>query len=230
MEQRKLTWREESAVPASIDQLLASRYSQLLHWGVVLTRGDTGKAEEIVQELCLYFTLTQPDLTSVTNLDGYLYTSLRHIYLSGLARSSREALHFVSVAEFDSFESALTGNSAGDPLQRQNDLRRICGYAVWRKESSKSASYFILHFFHGYGRREIAELACLPISAIYNKLKIARTEVKSYLHEPDKLRIVNRNLPPGPALQWSLSPPDELFRELHETILHARVSECLSEE
>ncbi len=107
MEQRKLQRREASAVPTTVDQLLASRYSQLLQWGAVLTRGDAGKAEEIVQELCLYFTLTQPDLTMVANLDGYLYTSLRHIYLSGLARSSREALHFVSVAEFDSFESAL---------------------------------------------------------------------------------------------------------------------------
>lgn len=230
MEQRKLTWREESAVPASIDQLLASRYSQLLHWGAVLTRGDTGKAEEIVQELCLYFTLTQPDLTSVANLDGYLYTSLRHIYLSGLARSSREALHFVSVAEFDSFESALTGSSVGDPLQRQNDLRRICGYAVWRKESSKSASYFILHFFHGYGRREIAELACLPISAIYNKLKIARSEVVSYLEAPGKLRVVNRDLPPQPALSWSLLSTPELFSELRKTILRARTSACLDPE
>ena len=108
MEQRKLTGVRNPPFPASIDQLLASRYSQLLQWGAVLTRGDAGKAEEIVQELCLYFTLTQPDLTNVANLDGYLYTSLRHIYLSGLARSSREALHFVSVAEFDSFESALT--------------------------------------------------------------------------------------------------------------------------
>src|SRR5271168_4789505 len=161
MEQRKHKWREP-APAAQVDQLLASRYNQLLQWGAVLTRGDTGKTEEIVQELCLYFTLTKPDLSGVANLDGYLYTALRHIYLSSLARSSREALHFVSVAEFDSFASALTGNSAGDPLQRQNDLRRICAYAVWRKESSKSASYFILHFFHGYGRREIAELACLP--------------------------------------------------------------------
>jgi DNA-directed RNA polymerase specialized sigma24 family protein len=230
MEQPKLAWREGSAVPASIDQLLASRYSQLLHWGTVLSRGDTGKAEEIVQELCLYFTLTQPDLSSVTNLDGYLYTSLRHIYLSGLARASREAQRFVSVAEFDSFESALTGNSAGDPLQRQNDLRRICGYAVWRKESSKSASYFILHFFHGYGRREIAELACLPISAIYNKLKIARSEVVSYLEAPGKLRIVNRDLPPEPALSWSLLPAPELFSELRKTILQARLSDCLQPE
>ena len=230
MEQPKLAWREESAVPASIDQLLASRYGQLLHWGTVLTRGDNGKAEEIVQELCLYFTLTQPDLSSVTNLDGYLYTSLRHIYFSGLARASREAQRFVSIAEFDSFESALTGNSAGDPLQRQNDLRRICGYTVWRKESSKSASYFILHFFHGYGRREIAELACLPISAIYNKLKIARSEVVSYLEAPGKLRIVNRDLPPQPALSWSLLSAPELFSELRTTILQARLSDCLEPE
>jgi hypothetical protein len=91
---------------------------------------------------------------------------LRHIYLSGLARSSREAQHFISVAEFDAFDFALAANQPGDPLQRQNDLRRICGYAVWRKEFSKSASYFIFHFFHGYSRREIAEIA-RPIAAIY---------------------------------------------------------------
>src|SRR5271156_2933906 len=200
MEQLKPTWREESALPASIDQLLASRYSQLLHWGTVLTRGDAAKAAEIVQDLFLYFPLAHPDLRSLATLNGYLYTSLRHIYLSGLARASREAQHFVSVAEFDSFESALTSNSAGDPLQRQNDLRRICGYAVWRKDSSKSASYLILHFFHGYERREIAELASLPISAVYNKLKIARSEVTSYLETPGKLRVVNRDLPPQPRL------------------------------
>src|SRR5271156_2283865 len=110
MEQRKLKRREDSGVPTPIDQLLAGRYGQLMQWGAVLTRGDAGKAEEIVQELCLYFTLTQPDLSTVANLDGYLYTSLRHIYLSALARSSREALRFVSVAEFDSFEFAVAAN------------------------------------------------------------------------------------------------------------------------
>jgi DNA-directed RNA polymerase specialized sigma24 family protein len=230
MEQRKLKRREVPAVPTPVDQLLASRYGQLQQWGAVLTRGDAGKAEEIVQELCLYFTLTQPDLTTVVNLDGYLYTSLRHIYLSALARSSREALRFVSMAEFDSFDSALRGNSSADPLQKQNDLRRICSYTVWRKESSKSASYFILHFFHGYARREIAELACLPIAAIYNKLKVARSEVASYLEEPGKLRIVNRDLPPQPRLSWSLLSPPELFNELRKSILQSRAGVCLQEE
>lgn len=230
MEQRKAKWREGSAVPTPVDQILAGRYSELSRWGMVLTRGDAGKTEDIVQELCLYFTLTKPDLTTVVNLDGYLYTSLRHIYLSGLARSSREALHFVSIAEFDNFESALAADPSGDTLEKQNDLRCICNYTVWRKQSSKTASYFILHFFHGYARREIAELACLPLSAIYNKLKVARSEVISHLETTDKLRIVNRETPPKAILAWNLLSPAELFNELRSTILHARVGDCLDEE
>jgi DNA-directed RNA polymerase specialized sigma24 family protein len=229
MEQHKTRWREP-ALPAEAEQLLADYYSQLLKWGAVLTRGDEQKAADIVQELCLYFILTKPDLSTVTNLDGYFYTSLRHIYLSGLARASREALHFVSVADFDSFEFALASNQSGDPLQRQNDLRRICGYNVWRKGSSKSASYFIFHFFHGYSRREIAELARLPISAIYNKLKTARSEVTSYLNESGKLRTIGRGLPPEPVVSWSLSSTGEMFKELRQTVLDARRSECLPAE
>jgi hypothetical protein len=100
---------------------------------------------------------------------------------------------------------------------------------VWRKESSKSASYFILHFFHGYGRREIAELTQLPIAAIYNKLKTARSEVRSYLEEPGRLRIVNRDTPPKPTLSWNLLSSQDLFRELRQTILDARITDCLAE-
>jgi DNA-directed RNA polymerase specialized sigma24 family protein len=211
------------------EQVLAWKYDQLKKWGLVLTRGDEAKAEELVQEFCLYFTLTKPDLSHVANLDGYLFTCLRHIYLSVLARASREALHYVSVADFDSFEFAVAARQSDDPLQRQNDLRRICGYTVWRKESSKSASYFILHFFHGYSRQETAELARLPISAIYNKLKTARSEIRSYIEEPGKLRLIDRNCPPEPAVSWSLVSASELFADLRETILSSRHTGCISE-
>jgi DNA-directed RNA polymerase specialized sigma24 family protein len=215
--------------PADASELLASRYGQLLRWAIILTRGNTGKAEEVVQEFCVYIAVAKPDLGGVANLDGYLYTCLRNIYLSTLARASREALHLVSVEDYDSFAFAISANPAGDSLQRQNDLRRICSYAVWRKESAKSASYFILHFFHGYGRREIAELAQLPIAAIYNKLKTARSEVRLYLEEPGKLRIVNRETPPLPTLSWNLLSSQNLFRELRQTILDARKTDCLPE-
>jgi DNA-directed RNA polymerase specialized sigma24 family protein len=228
MEQRNLKSRGR-AEPTQADQLLAARYAQLLQWAKGLARGDKGKAEEIVQEFCLYVTLAKPNLSDVANLDGYLYTSLRHIYLSSLARASREALHLVSVEDYDSFALAISASPSGDPLQRQNDLRRICTYTVWRKESSKSASYFILHFFHGYGRQEIAEIAQLPIAAIYNKLKLARGEVVTYLEDPGKLRLVDRSSPPLPVLSWTLSSAADLFQELRRAILQARHSECLEE-
>jgi DNA-directed RNA polymerase specialized sigma24 family protein len=222
--------RREATSPSQIEQLLATYYSQLLKWGAVLTRGDVAKTQDIVQEFCLYFTLTKPDLSEVANLDGYLYTCLRHIYLSDLARASREALRFVNIADFDSFDFAISVNQMGDPLQRQNDLRRICSYAAWRKEQSKIASYFILHFFHGYTRREIAALACLPIAAIYNKLKAARNEVKSHLDKSGKLRIIDRDSAPIAPYSWSLLSPIELFKELRNVILGARAGTCLIEE
>lgn len=227
-ENQHKSWSHQTA--SAPEQVLELYYGKLRKWGVILTRGDTGMAQEIVHDLCLYFTVVKPDLSQVENLDGYLYTSLRHIYLSALARSSREAVQFVDVADFDSIQFALNPSTTDDLLERQNELRRICSYSVWRKDSSKSASYFILHFFHGYARREIAEIACLPIAAIYNKLKAARTEVKSHLEASGKLRIALREAPPEPELLLSPISSTELFDNLQQTIFDAKDSECLSEE
>ncbi|WP_157467548.1 hypothetical protein [Edaphobacter aggregans] len=136
----------------------------------------------------------------------------------------------MSVADFDSFDFAITSMRSGDPLERQNDLRRICNFSIWRKERSKSASYFILHFFHGYSRQETAELARLPISAIYNKLKSARLEIRSHLEESGKLRIVSRETPPAAPRSWALLSAPDLFKELRDAILGARLRACLPEQ
>jgi DNA-directed RNA polymerase specialized sigma24 family protein len=227
-ENQHRSWSPRTALAP--EQVLELYYGKLRKWGVILTRGDTGMAQEIVHDFCLYLTVVKPDLSQVENLDGYLYTSLRHIYLSALARSSREAVQFVSIADFDSIQFALNPSTTDNLLERQNELRRICSYSVWRKDSSKSASYFILHFFHGYARREIAEIACLPIAAIYNKLKVARAEVKSHLEASGKLRIALREAPPEPELLLSPISSTELFDNLQQTIFDAKDSECLSEE
>jgi len=229
MEQRRLKSHDATAKDP-LDRLLEERYAQLMNWAAVLARGDDPKAQEMVQELCLYFAMTKPDLTTIHNVDGYLYTCLRHIYLSAIARASREARHIVSTADFDSFEFAAASARNRDPLDLQNELRCICAYVVWRKETSKSAAYFILIFFHGYSRAEVAELARLPLAAIYNKLKIARTEIKLHIEQTGKVRLLRRELPLEPPLSWSLVPPATLFAELRRRILDARVSRCLPEE
>ena len=227
---RRTPGSKASASAGAIEKLLEDHYEQLLKWGELLARGDAGTAREIVHDLCLYLALTKPDFSGVANLDGYLYTSLRHIYLSWIARSSREALRFVSIGDFDSIQFAFAGTQPGGSVDLQNDLRNICSYSVWRKDSSKSFSYFILHFFHGYFPREIAEIACVPVSAIYNKLKAARTEVRSYLASPNKLRSIDQGTPPVPVLALTAVSSAELFEKLRDDILQARRSGCLPEE
>jgi DNA-directed RNA polymerase specialized sigma24 family protein len=213
----------------SIEELLESYYNQLVAWGASLTRGDVSQAQDVVHDLWLYLTLAKSDLSNVANLDGYLYKSLRHIYLSRISRASREALQFVNIAEFDSIQFALNTGKSSDTLQRQNDLRKACCYSVWRKEQTKSASYFILRFFHGYHHQEIADLACLPITAVYNKIRVARAEVRTHLEEPVKLRFTSRELPPTPVMHWSPLSSIDLFKELRQTILSARTGACLPE-
>lgn len=230
MGQNSQRWRETEILGgAHIEQVLERYYVRLVQWGTLLVRGDEVKARDLVHDLCLNLSIAKPDLSDIVNLDGYLYTSLRHIYLSGLARSSREALQFVHIAEFDSIQLALVPQGLSDVLCLQNDLRKICCYSSWRKVQTKGASYFILRFFHGYHHHEIATLACAPISAIYNKLRIFRAEVRSYLDEPGKLHFATRDTAPPPPQSWSLVSSLELFKELRKTILDARTGQCLRE-
>jgi DNA-directed RNA polymerase specialized sigma24 family protein len=225
--------RQQLRAPASAvrtEQVLERYYGQLVEWGTLLTRGDEGKARDLVHDFCLNVTVTKPDLSGIANLDGYLYKSLRHIYLSGLAQSSREALQFVNAAEFDSIQLALAPRQSSDPLQRQNDLRRICCYSVWRKAQTKGASYFTLRYFHGYHHQEIADLACTNLAAIYSKFRRFRVEVRSYLEEPGKLQFTSRDVPPNPDLHWTPLSSIDLFKELRSAILGARTGDCLPED
>src|SRR5579871_1834358 len=101
------TSKSQDGSAQSTDHLLESYYVQFLQWGSMLTRGDEAMARDIVHDLCLHFALAKPDLREVENLDGYLYTCLRHIYLSSLSRATRDAAHSISIAEYDSIHFAL---------------------------------------------------------------------------------------------------------------------------
>lgn len=209
--------------------LLESHYAQLLQWAVLLTRGDANLAREIVHELCVHLMLAKADFGGIANLDGYLYTSLRHVYLSRMSKASREALQFLSISDFDSVQFAVQGNERSGSLCIQNELRAICAYAVGRKDASKSFSYFVLHFFMGYFPREIGQIAVLPVSAVYNKLKSARSELKSHLAKPGKVYPIKPSDIPLPQEAVVAVGAMELFSELRAIIHAGRKGECLSE-
>ena len=216
---------------ASCPEKVIERYYPLLReWAEILTRGDQARSEDIVHDLYLNIALTKPDLSKVESLDNYLYQSLRHAYLAALARASRESMYTVATSDFDSIRVALWARPVRDVLQQQNELRRICCYAVWRKAQMKGASYFILRFFHGYTLQEIGAIAGLPLSAVKPKLSEARADVREYIAGSSRLRLIGRAMPPEPIQLWTPVSWPNLSCELRAVILDGRTGPCLSEQ
>jgi len=213
----------------SIERILSRYYARLVEWSGILTRGVHTAAEEIVQDLCLHLTVARPDLSAVSDLDAYLYTCLRNMYISRLAQVSRERLRVIQVEDYDEVGMAVSGSGA-DSVDVQNDLIRICDYVLSRKYSSKSASHFILHFFFGYRRSDVALLARLPIAAIYNKLKGIRSELRETLSSTASIRIVPRGTPPERELLRTALSSDSFMKELRSIVLNADSTECVNEE
>src|SRR5262249_46180665 len=65
------------------------RYDELHSWAVQMTAGDRPQAEDLLHDLFILFTLSQPDLSRIQNLDHYLYASLRNLHVSQLRRATR---------------------------------------------------------------------------------------------------------------------------------------------
>ncbi len=213
--------------PDSMDRMLARLYPQLVEWSHILTRGDESTAEEIVQDLCLHLTVARPNLKRIENLEAYMFRSLRNMYLSHLTKASRARLRTIHIEDFDALAIALTASDR-DIVDLQNELLKICEYAVWRKQVTKNASQFLLLFFWGYERREVARIARLPMAAIYNKLKEMREEIRAHVQASGRVRILgSKSAPSGERLRSPL-PSDVFFQRLRGITLDASYRDCLS--
>ncbi len=122
--------------------------------------------------------------------------------------------------------AAAAGGS--DSVDVQNELIRICDYVMSRKYSSKSASHFILHFFLGYRRSDVALLARLPIAAIYNKLKDIRAELREYLSSSEKSELFREARGAQTKLLRTAVPTDIFWKELRSITFDADITSCIA--
>jgi len=212
----------------SIERMLSRYYQQLVEWSRILARGDLTAAEESVQDLCLHLTVAQPDLSRVNNLENYLFMCLRNMYVSNLTRVSRERLRVIQVEDYDAV-GMVPSHSESDTVDVQNELLRVSGYVISRKYSSKGASHFILQFFLGYRRSDIALLARVPIAAIYNGLKDTRIELREHLSADEKIRLISRGAAQERKQLRAGMSSDLFLKELHSTILDAAPASCVAE-
>ena len=214
-------------ISPSHEELFIEHYDRMLGWSLQLTEHDRDLAEDLLHDAFIHFTtLTQPDLKTIRNLDGYLYMMLRNLHISQERRSSRARFQQLSIVEYESAATGLRTIDSRDVIRVQDELRRVCHYACARKEKAKLASVLILRFFHGYYPSEIAQILRSPRAAIDKWLQLARAEAKLALSETELLKF--KDGPPTvefiPA-SFARSVED-LLRELRQTIFLARQGEC----
>ena len=68
-----------SPVSAAHEDLFLARYDRLLAGALPLVEGDAAAAEDLLHDVFIQFTLAQPDLKAIENLDAYLRQMLRNL-------------------------------------------------------------------------------------------------------------------------------------------------------
>ncbi|HJQ34296.1 MAG TPA: RNA polymerase sigma factor [Pyrinomonadaceae bacterium] len=210
-----------------------ARYRQLRASALRLTAGDAARAEDLVHDAFVQFTLARPRLGRVENLDGYLYQMLRNLHLSQLRRARRRGEDAPAVVEFDSAEVALRAyTDPRDSIRVQDGLRQVCRYASLRKETSKAGSVLILRFMHGYYPGEIASVCRSTREAVEERLRNARGEARQFLKDPSSLRFIKRDAAAAstPTHTGFAQTHEELLADLRRRVFDSRRGECLTKE
>ncbi|HEY8186043.1 MAG TPA: sigma-70 family RNA polymerase sigma factor [Pyrinomonadaceae bacterium] len=212
------------------EELFLERYRRLRAWALQLTENDRDQAEDLVHDTYIQFTLARPDLNTIGNLNGYLYTMMRNLRVSQLRRSLRRQHRTLSIIDYDSAEICLRAADPQEQIKLQDSLRQVCQYACMRKQSSKAGSVLILRFLHGYYPREIAQVMRSTRQAVEERLRIARNEARQYLQDPQSLRFMYKEL--HETIQASrmgfVQTTDNLINELRQTIFGSRQGDCFT--
>ncbi|HEY2974598.1 MAG TPA: sigma-70 family RNA polymerase sigma factor [Pyrinomonadaceae bacterium] len=220
---------------ASHEEIFAQRYRWLMGWALRLTNHDREQAEDLVHDTFVQFMISRPDLGAIgNNIEGYLYAMLRNMHVSQVRRALRiretafPIDDILSISETASVQTEL--RMAGQRIQIQDELCRICQYASIRKNSSKIGSAVILRFFHGYYPYEIASVTHSSRANVDKMLQRARTEARLYLKDPESLGFLGTEQP-MPDLQMKFGQePEDFLSELRDALYASRRGDCLSSE
>lgn len=213
----------------SHEEFFMARYERVRGWAFHLSGHDRERAEDLIQEAFVQFTLTGMELSAIENADAYLFGLLRILHLSRLRRSKRRSHLLHSAIDYDAAIMGLRTTDAREQLVVRDQLLLICRYACQRKETSKAGSVLLLRFFLGYYPDEIARLSVSTRAAVEERLRLARAEAKAYAADPRGVKFVGQ--PPGddeslPA-ETALTA-DEFLKQLRRRINLSRRGVCMT--
>ena len=203
-------------------------YERLRTWALQLTERDPERADDLLHDAFIQFTLSRPDLASIHDLDSYLYVCLRNLHLSQMRRATRTTNRELSIIEYDSAELGLWIIDPRDHIKTQDELRTVCHYACRRRKTSKAGSVLILRFFHGYYPEEVASVLRITRPAVKDRLRLARAEARLYLSDSDRLNLIHdKHKEERPRAEVGRLSGD-LLNELRQTIFNSCEGPCFS--
>jgi DNA-directed RNA polymerase specialized sigma24 family protein len=122
----------KTAASEDHEGIFLRHYSRLRDWALALTNRDHQRAEDLVHDAFVQFTLSRPHIDSINNLNGYLYTLLRNLHLSEMRRVDRMQRRTLSIVDYDSAELGLRVVDPRNQISVQDELRRVCQFACVR--------------------------------------------------------------------------------------------------
>lgn len=213
------------------EELFLQRYPRLLSWALHLTAGDRAAAEDLVHDLFVQARLKRLNLHTLRDPDGYLFIMLKNLRLSQVRRAARTQTTSLSVADYETAQTALQSIDISAQVLARDELRQVCRYACQRKETSKAGSVLILRFFHGYYPGEISKIARTTRNEAEKRLHVARHEARLYLQDPQSLECTAQNQAgvglvnsPGQTIAG------DFLQELREIIFRSRRGDCLTDD
>src|ERR1051325_5370003 len=208
--------------------LFIERYEKLRVCALRLTERNHERAEDLLHDAFIQFTLSHPDLNSIHDLDSYLFVSLRNLHLSQMRRATRVSARELSIVDYDSAELGLWAIDPRDQIKTQDELRTVCHYACMRKKTAKAGSVLILRFFHGYYPEEVAAVLRITRAAVKDRLRLARAEAILFLSGSDRLNLISEDRRAERPRAEIGRVADDLLGELRETIFASREGACFA--
>lgn len=218
--------RNEAIAALTHEEIFINRYERLLSWALKLTENNRTNAEDLLHDAFIQFTLNEPNLSEIENVDGYLRVVLRNVHLSQVRRRAHGREMVVPITEYDSAQIGLRASDQADRVRVQEELQLICRYACVRKETSQAGSVLILRFFHGYYPEEISMISRAPGRAVDKSLWIARSEAKLYLQDPRTLRFMHEYPTESLRPSHGVRADADFMIELRKAIFNSRRGDC----
>ena len=222
--------RSSKSSQQTLESMFTAKYSWLLRWALHFAQNDAAAAEDLVQETFVRILLMKDALCDVDNIEPLLYTHLKYAYLTERRKGRNHAFQSLVAADFDTLSISLRTYASFDQIEVQNDLRKILVFLLWRRRAAKFANIFLLRFFHEFSAEEVGALCVISRHAVDPGLARAREELKSYLADPQRIRVLGRgNAPEYRPLNTAMAS-DKFAGELMGEIFSSPLGACLSNE